>query len=236
MHTQIRAIVTTAVSVNADHSLFPANWLFHYRWGKGRRHKPATFILPDGREATVTHQTVGGRTSAIVDIVQQIQGEVASDSEDGASSADQEEGEEELEAETPKKRYRKKEDITPASSAGRTTPAKRARKAKTTPKAQVQDDSDLTAVSSEEEKQPVKKASRKKNAKSTKAAQIAKEEIASDDAHVKAEQDGESPPTVKKARTKAVKTTRNKAGAATYANGDGDFKTEGSGDDDQRVK
>lgn len=167
LHTQIKTIVNTAVAVNAEHKLFPATWLFHYRWGKGRRQHPRTFTLPDGREATVTHQTVGGRTSAIVDIVQQLQGEAASDGEEGASAVDDEEGEEELEAETPKKRYRKQEDITPGSSnikpkAKRATPAKRASTSRKKSNKKEESESDNESVStpvddSEEDEKPAKK-------------------------------------------------------------------------------
>lgn len=90
VHKQIRAVINTAVEVNADHKKFPAHWLFKYRWGKGRRNEPATFTLPDGTLATVIHQTVGGRTSAIVESVQKLLGEVASDVEDGPASMEEE--------------------------------------------------------------------------------------------------------------------------------------------------
>lgn len=93
LHKQITTVVNTAVAVNADHAQFPKNWLFKYRWGKGRRNEPATFTLPDGTLATVIHQTVGGRTSAIVESVQKLLGEVASDTEDGVK--EESEGEEE---------------------------------------------------------------------------------------------------------------------------------------------
>jgi hypothetical protein len=33
----IREIPLTAVAVNADHMHFPDNWLFRYRWGKGKK-------------------------------------------------------------------------------------------------------------------------------------------------------------------------------------------------------
>ena len=72
IHTQIQAVVNTAVECNAVHSLFPKYWLFSHRWGKGKRKEAATFLLPDGTTATVTHQTVGGRTSAIIESVQKL--------------------------------------------------------------------------------------------------------------------------------------------------------------------
>jgi hypothetical protein len=85
LHTQITTVVNTAVAVNADHALFPNHWLFKYRWGKGRRNEPATFTLPDGTLATVIHQTVGGRTSAIVESVQKLIGQVE---EEGGSDVE----------------------------------------------------------------------------------------------------------------------------------------------------
>lgn len=94
LHTQIQAVVNKAVEVNADHSKFPKHWLFKYRWGKGRASEPKTFLLPDGSTATVTHMTVGGRTSAIVESVQKLLGEeVASgDEEEGGENGENEDG------------------------------------------------------------------------------------------------------------------------------------------------
>ncbi|ORX72750.1 hypothetical protein DL89DRAFT_308427 [Linderina pennispora] len=58
---QIISICTKAVAVNAESKLFPKDWLFHYRWSKGKKgeHK-----MPDGR--AIEFVTVGGRTSAII--------------------------------------------------------------------------------------------------------------------------------------------------------------------------
>ncbi|KAF8480849.1 AtMMH-1 [Russula ochroleuca] len=69
LHLQIRNICTFAVEVNADDSKFPDNWLFKYRWGKGKKAKEgddSMLKLPDGRPATIKWITVGGRTSAYV--------------------------------------------------------------------------------------------------------------------------------------------------------------------------
>lgn len=109
LHKQITTVINTAVAVNADHKKFPTNWLFKYRWGKGRRNEPATFTLPDGTLATVIHQTVGGRTSAIVESVQKLLGEVASDVEDelGSEEGVKDEEEEEVVVKKPVKRTRK---------------------------------------------------------------------------------------------------------------------------------
>lgn len=94
VHKQIKIVINKAVEVNADHSKFPSHWLFKYRWGKGRRNEPATFTLPDGTLATVIHQTVGGRTSAIVESVQKILGEVVTDIEEGSVVVENSEDEE----------------------------------------------------------------------------------------------------------------------------------------------
>ncbi|CAG8601654.1 12213_t:CDS:2, partial [Gigaspora margarita] len=58
-------VCQAAVEVNADASLFPSSWLFHYRWGKGNK---AGAFMPDGEK--ILFETVGGRTSAIVPSVQ----------------------------------------------------------------------------------------------------------------------------------------------------------------------
>lgn len=88
-----------ACEVNADSALFPTNWLFKWRWGKGAKKKkkavsstngdvkveqPAflalvgnivtivTDVEPDGSPATITFVTVGGRTSAVVTELQKM--------------------------------------------------------------------------------------------------------------------------------------------------------------------
>lgn len=70
LHQQIRHVCTFAVEVNADDTQFPDNWLFKYRWGKGKKakggDKKPTLKLPDGRPATIKWVTVGGRTSAYI--------------------------------------------------------------------------------------------------------------------------------------------------------------------------
>lgn len=37
LHFQIRNIPLTAVGVNADSKHFPEDWLFRWRWGKGKK-------------------------------------------------------------------------------------------------------------------------------------------------------------------------------------------------------
>jgi len=77
LHEQIRDICTFAVKVNADASRFPDNWLFRYRWDKGKKGKESgdpILKLPDGRPATIKWVKVGGRTSAYVAELQRLGG------------------------------------------------------------------------------------------------------------------------------------------------------------------
>ncbi|KAJ2770309.1 hypothetical protein IWQ56_002213 [Coemansia nantahalensis] len=91
---QLKHVCTLAVDVNAESERFPRDWLFHYRWAKGKR---ATPLLPDGRQ--IAFVTVGGRTSAYVPNVQALPGAAAAETGDaevddakpgdaGASDAD----------------------------------------------------------------------------------------------------------------------------------------------------
>ncbi|KAI0793298.1 Formamidopyrimidine-DNA glycosylase N-terminal domain-containing protein [Abortiporus biennis] len=69
LHEQMIAICEFAVSVNADDSKFPKDWLFKHRWGKGKKLKH-TLTLLSGEPATIKWVTVGGRTSAYVEELQ----------------------------------------------------------------------------------------------------------------------------------------------------------------------
>ena len=60
LHAAIASTLATACGCGADYEQFPADWLFHVRWGKGKEGKS----MPDG--SAVTWITVGGRTSAFV--------------------------------------------------------------------------------------------------------------------------------------------------------------------------
>ncbi|GAA5989369.1 hypothetical protein JCM10908_001280 [Rhodotorula pacifica] len=78
LHVQIRAVTLAAVEVDADAERFPDNWLFKFRWGKGKKKgKEVLFVLPDGSTSTISHLTVGGRTSAIVDRIQLLPDDLA---------------------------------------------------------------------------------------------------------------------------------------------------------------
>ena len=60
----LRSVINIAVeSLNKKHE-FPKEWLFHYRWFKGKSSNGTNNKMPDGK--TITFATVGGRTTAIV--------------------------------------------------------------------------------------------------------------------------------------------------------------------------
>ncbi|KAI0762585.1 Formamidopyrimidine-DNA glycosylase N-terminal domain-containing protein [Fomes fomentarius] len=71
LHKQTSEVCQLAVSVNADDSKFPEDWLFKHRWGKGKKAKH-TLKLADGRPATIKWITVGGRTSAYISELQKL--------------------------------------------------------------------------------------------------------------------------------------------------------------------
>ncbi|KAI0033741.1 AtMMH-1 [Vararia minispora EC-137] len=67
LHHQTSEVCRFAVSVNADDSKFPEDWLFKHRWGKGKKSERESVLkLPSGQPATIRWITVGGRTSAYV--------------------------------------------------------------------------------------------------------------------------------------------------------------------------
>jgi len=62
LYESIRYVCQFAVDKLGDSDQFPADWLFHYRWGKGS--KGAVGHLPSGEK--LAWLTVGGRTSCYV--------------------------------------------------------------------------------------------------------------------------------------------------------------------------
>lgn len=56
----IYRIVAIAVDCNDRHIDFPSDWLFHFRWGKGKKESAKI------NGETVRFMTVGGRTTAVV--------------------------------------------------------------------------------------------------------------------------------------------------------------------------
>ncbi|KAJ7693538.1 DNA glycosylase/AP lyase [Mycena rosella] len=76
VHLQTAHVCEIAVSVDADDSKFPENWLFKHRWGKGKK-AAHNLKLPSGEPATIKWITVGGRTSAYVAELQTLAGPTA---------------------------------------------------------------------------------------------------------------------------------------------------------------
>ncbi|KAI8056062.1 Formamidopyrimidine-DNA glycosylase N-terminal domain-containing protein [Syncephalis plumigaleata] len=66
LHKQLHEVCREACAVNADSKQFPETWLFHRRWGKGK----GASITSNGPVTTeghsITFETHGGRTSAVV--------------------------------------------------------------------------------------------------------------------------------------------------------------------------
>ncbi|KAE8151837.1 putative Formamidopyrimidine-DNA glycosylase [Aspergillus avenaceus] len=91
LHSAIHYICSTSVDLLADSEKFPEDWLFKYRWAKGKKTMPT---LLNGEK--ITFLTVGGRTSAVVPSVQKKTGPVAKEVK----------GEEESEAQNNTKRKR----------------------------------------------------------------------------------------------------------------------------------
>jgi len=67
IYDALKTVITTANSVNADSSLFPKNWIFHYRWSKRGNKKVS---IPG--VGNIEFLTAGGRTSAIVPSLQKV--------------------------------------------------------------------------------------------------------------------------------------------------------------------
>ncbi|KAI0870943.1 formamidopyrimidine-DNA glycosylase [Hypoxylon argillaceum] len=73
LYKAICYVCDTAVEHLGDSDKFPADWLFHHRWGKGK--KDAAKTLPSGEK--MVFLTVGGRTSCVVPSRQKKTGRVA---------------------------------------------------------------------------------------------------------------------------------------------------------------
>ncbi|OJD14805.1 formamidopyrimidine-DNA glycosylase [Emergomyces pasteurianus Ep9510] len=85
LHTSINYVCSTSVDLLGDSELFPANWLFKHRWGKGKKNHSQK--LPNGDK--IVFITVGGRTSAVVPAVQKKTGPVAGDARDAEDAGDE---------------------------------------------------------------------------------------------------------------------------------------------------
>jgi formamidopyrimidine-DNA glycosylase len=59
LRSRLLSIIRRAVAVDADSDRFPRTWLFHHRWGKNA-------LARTSRGEKITHDTIGGRTTAWV--------------------------------------------------------------------------------------------------------------------------------------------------------------------------
>ncbi|KAI1429880.1 formamidopyrimidine-DNA glycosylase [Xylaria sp. FL1777] len=73
LYKAICFVCDTAVEVLGDSEKFPEDWLFNYRWGKGKADAPKT--LPNGEKLMFLQ--VGGRTSCVVPSMQKKTGRVS---------------------------------------------------------------------------------------------------------------------------------------------------------------
>eukprot|EP01084_Bolivina_argentea_P120696 213989_1 len=71
IYNSLKSIVKYAVSVSANYNMFPSNWLFHYRWNKGKGNKKNkkekdlnNYSDAFGNE--IIYEQIGGRTTAVV--------------------------------------------------------------------------------------------------------------------------------------------------------------------------
>jgi formamidopyrimidine-DNA glycosylase len=92
-------VCSTSVDLLGDSENFPEDWLFKYRWSKGKKNQVSA--LPNGDK--IVFLTVGGRTSAVVPAVQKKTGPVTKE----ISDEDVDEGEKEDLAESGSKRKRR---------------------------------------------------------------------------------------------------------------------------------
>lgn len=99
LHSAIHYVCSTSVDLLGDAEQFPTDWLFHHRWGKGKKNQSQ--ILPNGDK--VIFLTVGGRTSAVVPAVQKKTSPVKKDVSEEVSEEEQDDQEEPA-AESPAKR------------------------------------------------------------------------------------------------------------------------------------
>ena len=68
VHTALGTVLRVAVDVNAESEAFPSDWLFHFRWSKGKGGGGETAKDAGGRR--IEFLDVGGRTSAVVSSIQ----------------------------------------------------------------------------------------------------------------------------------------------------------------------
>lgn len=68
MTTKLKYILTTGIKLTNNEKDFPEDWLFHYRWGKGKGN------VKDYKGRKIVFLQSGGRTSAVVPALQKKKG------------------------------------------------------------------------------------------------------------------------------------------------------------------
>jgi formamidopyrimidine-DNA glycosylase len=68
----LHQILETAVQKTVQSQPFPKEWLFHYRWSKGKKSSSNSSPPKDAMGRPITFVTSGGRTSAIVPAIQKL--------------------------------------------------------------------------------------------------------------------------------------------------------------------
>ncbi|EAS36271.3 formamidopyrimidine-DNA glycosylase [Coccidioides immitis RS] len=87
LNSAIHYVCATSVDLLGDSARFPADWLMHHRWNKGKK-EPSKMLNGD----PVTFITVGGRTSAIVPAVQKKTHPTATNDKGGNAKEDVDDG------------------------------------------------------------------------------------------------------------------------------------------------
>ncbi|KAK6544359.1 hypothetical protein TWF694_001060 [Orbilia ellipsospora] len=173
-------ICKTACGLLGDSSKFPADWLFKYRWGKGKKGNK----LPSGEK--IDFVKVGGRTSAYVKTRQKATGGTAVKVESAVSGGEEDSGEEKVKKSAKKRKAVKDEEYeeTPVKKGKRgatkaikakeevVTPAKRGRKKavkKEESEEESEEEDEIEYTESEEEVVKTKSAKKGKSASAKKA-------------------------------------------------------------------
>jgi len=90
LHESLTFVCKTACDLLGDSDQYPSDWIFKYRWSKGKKD---ALVLPNGEK--IEFVTAGGRTSAFVASRQKKTGPVAADLNGDESDEHAEAGEEE---------------------------------------------------------------------------------------------------------------------------------------------
>lgn len=83
LHESMNLVCKTACDLLGDSDQYPEDWIFKYRWSKGKKEGN---VLPSGEK--IQFVTAGGRTSAFVASRQKKTGPVAGDVDENADSAE----------------------------------------------------------------------------------------------------------------------------------------------------